>query len=266
MSAAKKLIKIDNGQERFEEYEELLVRRDQLFKEAVSYLTVYTAEFGDLITENFKLKIECIKKKKTINYCRRRMNRGLAIDTANMQAEIEREMKLYYEDLKKMMADTESAKNAKDVGEFRFNRAKKIYRRLAKILHPDINKRTEADDYLSELWRRIVIAYRCSDTDALDDLEVLVRRAMEDLGEKGFELDNTDIEKRIERVEGEINEILTTEPYIYGEILKDEEKSNALKEQLKIERDDYEQYLETLTKTLEAVLREGGATLIWKMN
>ena len=59
---------INNEQERYEEYEELLVRRDQLSKDAGSYLIVYTKEFGDMITANFELKIDCIKKKKTISY------------------------------------------------------------------------------------------------------------------------------------------------------------------------------------------------------
>ena len=61
------MIKVNtDDQARYEEYAELLVRRDQLFKEAESYMTSYTAEFGDLITANFELKIECIKKKKII--------------------------------------------------------------------------------------------------------------------------------------------------------------------------------------------------------
>ncbi|MCR5108011.1 MAG: hypothetical protein K6B28_07585 [Lachnospiraceae bacterium] len=255
---------IDSEQARYEEYTELLVRRDQLIKEAGSYMTAYTAEFGDLITANFELKIECIKKKKMISYCRRRMNRGLAIDATHMQDEIEQEMKLYYVQLKEMMTDTENAKKAESVGEYRFRRAKKIYRRLAKILHPDINKKTMEDENLKELWTRIAAAYQHSDVDELDDLEVLVHRAMEEIGDEGFEIDFSDIEERIERVERQINDILTTEPYTYGEILNDKEKKAAFLEQLKAEKEDYEQYLEILTKSLEEMLNAGGVTLVWK--
>ena len=94
------LMIMENSKARSEEYEELLLRRDQLFRESGSYMTAYTQEFGDLITANFELKVECIKKKKTISYCRRRMNRGLAIDTTRMQAEIDQEMTLYYTQLR----------------------------------------------------------------------------------------------------------------------------------------------------------------------
>ena len=117
-----------------------------------------------------------------------------------------------------------------------------------------------------ELWTRIAEAYQKSDVDELDDLEVLVHRTMEEMGDDSFELNLDDIETRIERLENQINEILTTEPYIYGEILCDEEKKQSYREQLQAEHDDYEQYLKSLTKALDEMLREGGVTLVWQMN
>ncbi|MBR4734136.1 MAG: hypothetical protein IK081_15385 [Lachnospiraceae bacterium] len=261
------MIKVNTDEQaRYEEYAELLVRRDQLFKEAESYMTSYTAEFGDLITANFELKIECIKKKKTISYCRRRMNRGLAIDVERMHAEIEQEMQLYHAQLREMITDTENAKKAEIIGSYRFNRAKRIYRKLAKLIHPDVNKKTMENEKLKDLWMRIVVAYQRSDVDELDDLEVLVLRALDELGEKGFELNTKDIEERIERVERQINDILNTEPYTYGELLRDEEKKAAYREQLVAEGEDFKQYLESLTRTLDDMLREGGAKIIWKMD
>ena len=260
------LMIMENSKARSEEYEELLLRRDQLFRESGSYMTAYTQEFGDLITANFELKVECIMKKKTISYCRKRMNRGLAIDTTRIQTEIDQEMTLYYTQLREMLDDTERAKKAGTISEYRLSRAKKIYRRLTKILHPDINKKTAENKNLMELWTRIAEAYQKSDVDELDDLEVLVRRAMEAMGDNSFELNLDDIETRIKRLENQINEILTTEPYIYGEILRDEKKKLSYREQLQAEHDDYEQYLKSLTKALDEMLREGGVTLVWQMN
>jgi galactitol-specific phosphotransferase system IIB component len=183
-----------------------------------------------------------------------------------MQAELDKEMNLYYVQLKGMIDDTENAKNAEKVGEYRYSRAKKIYRRLAKRLHPDINKKTNDNDILKEYWNRIVVAYHKSDIEELEDLEVLVRNTMEELGDVGFEIDYSDIEKRIERVERQINDIINTEPYIYGEILNSEERKEELKNNLQEEHDDYEQYLDTLSKSLDDMLREGGVEVIWKMN
>ena len=128
--------------------------------------------------------------------------------------------------------------------------------------------------FCSFLWPCNIPLYICttssstadqhSDVDELDDLEVLVNKAMEEMGDEGFEIDFSDIEDRIERVERQINDILTTEPYTYGEILNDKEKKAAFLEQLKAEHDDYEQYLDILTKSLEEMLNAGGVTLVWK--
>ena len=244
------------------EYEELLVKRDQYYKEAASYQTVYISEFGELIDANFELKVECIKVNKTISYCRRRMNRGLAVDVARMQSEITQEMTLYYAQLKEMQSETEAAKAAPFLSEYQVSRSKKIYRRLAKKLHPDINKKTAITPSLQDLWNRIVIAYHKSDPEALAELEVLARAEFEKLGDDGWEIAFDDIEERIERVEREINEILTTEPYTYRALLEDEEKKKAHRAELEEEHEDLTRYLAELRKTLEAMLAEGGAKLV----
>ncbi|MBQ5952370.1 MAG: hypothetical protein IJL66_09510 [Lachnospiraceae bacterium] len=252
-------------EEKLAEYEELLLRRDQLFREAGSYLTSYTKEFGDLLTANFEIRLECIKKKKAISYCRRRMNRGLPVDTAGMQEEIEREMTLYYAQLEELTRETEEAKQAKNVGAFRFEQAKKIYVRLAKKLHPDIYRETSENEDLKDLWNRITAAYHRSDLDELEDLEVLVRRQLESLGADAPKTVPDDLERRIERVEAQINDILTTAPHTYGELLADEVRKEEMKERLREEHAEYEEYLQNLTQALEDMLREGGVKLVWKL-
>ena len=105
--------KNDNTNEAaLDEYEELLVKRDQLNKEAASYMVVYTQEYGDLVVENFELKVECIKIKKMISYCRRRINRGLVVNSDHMLRDIDKEMTLYYAELKDLVEHTKSAKKA----------------------------------------------------------------------------------------------------------------------------------------------------------
>jgi|GEM_PF-354737 hypothetical protein len=256
----------DGNRALLEELEDLLVRRDQLYKESETYMILYTQEFGDLIVANFELKIECIGKKKAISYCRRRMNRGLAVDVRRMQAELDEEMKLYYVQLQDLIKETNAAKEAETVDEYRSSRSRKIYRRLAKVMHPDINRHAATDEELQELWAKVVHAYQQSDVDELEDLEILVRRAMARLGEEMFLPDCDDLERRIERVECQINDILTTEPYTYGELLRDEEQKAAYRTRLQEEHDDYEQYLHMLEKTLEEMLSGGEAKLVWNMN
>ena len=252
--------------EQLAHYEELLLQCDKLIKESGSILVAYMKEFGEMLVANFELKVECIKEKKRISYCRRRMNRGLAVDVEKMDSEIEKEMKLYIFQLNDMIEETEEAKNASHVSEYLLSRAKKIYRRLAKLLHPDINERTMEDAELKELWNRIAQAYRMSEVDELEDLELLVRKVMMERGVETFVVVCKDLEQRIERVERQINEILSTEPYTYRELLSDEARIQEYKNRLQEEHDDYERYLELLRKSLEEMLQGGGAKLQWRLD
>jgi len=248
----------------YSEYEELLMKRDQMYKDGDSYQIVYNREFGDLITRNFELKIECIRRKKTIAACMRRMNRGLAIDVKEMMKDIEKEMTAYYIRLKEMSEETEAAKQSETVDGYSVRRSKKIYRRIAKRIHPDVNKKTMENEELKELWMRAFRAYRDSEVEELENLEVLIRRKLKELGDEGFEVNLDDIEERIEHLEMQIHEIATTEPYIYGELLADEEKKNALKEALEEERADCESYIRQLDAELEKLIGKEGISLVWK--
>ncbi len=249
-----------------EEYEKLLIRRDQLERDAGSYQTAFDAEFGDFLIINFELKVKCIRVKKEIAYCRRRINRGLSIDVDRMKTEIDSEMKLYKLQFNEMIAGVKGAKETEKVSDYEYRLSRKIYKKIVKAIHPDIYPMTTEDENLKELWNRVVKAYHKLDTKSLADLDVLVKKALEDLGEEAFEVDLTDIEDRIERVERQINEILTTEPYTYGEILNDEEKKKSFVRQLALERVDFEQYFEALTATLDELLGQGGIKLTWQMS
>lgn len=255
------LIKKEDG--KYKVYEELLIKRDQLIKDAGAIHTIYLKEFGELLLESFELKIECIKKKKMISYCQAALNRGESIDVQKMNNMIDTSMALYNLQLKEMAAKKEIADKAKNVPSYQAERAKRIYKRLAKMLHPDINPNVVDNKELSDLWDRIYIAYNCNDDEELDNLEILVRKALKDNGEviENVEIDN--LEERISKLEYEINNILTTEPYIYSDLLSSEDKVIARKEELNREIAEFKNYSAELSEILQIILSGGGATLTW---
>ena len=175
-------------------------------------------------------------------------------------------MLLYNVQLREMIDDAAEAKNAKSASHIEAELSKKIYRRLAKKLHPDVNRATEENEELRDLWVRIVEAYRAYNSDELEALEVLATKALEKLGDAAYTPDYENLEEKIERTEKQINDIISTAPYTYGEILASKEKRETLKNQLEEEHKGFEHYLETLKEALDDLLKNGGTQLIWEMN
>lgn len=250
----------------YELYEELLLQRDNLEREAASIRICYLREFGDLITTSFKLKVECIKKKKIIAYCQQAINKGLQIDMQAINEAISKEMDLYYAELVQLINEYDEAKEAEVVSSSRTNRAKKIYRRIAKRIHPDTFPLTMKNEGLQDLWGRTVAAYHALDPDELADIEVLINKYLKDIGEMYLVMFIPDIEDRIAKLEREIIEITTTEPYVYSELLDDEVGVEEKKCELTEEIQGYERYVDELSDVLRNLLAEGGASITWEMN
>lgn len=251
--------------EQMDEYEELLLKREQLYKTAKSREIVYLQEFGELTKDVFQAKIECISLKKTITFCQKAINMGEKIDLNAISETIEQEMTLYRVELEEMAEANQNAKEAVTSDQYAVERSKRIYRRLMKILHPDINAKTEKSVDLMGLWMNIMFAYRANDYEKLEELEVLANATLQRLGEDGFEPKVSKIEQKIVKVREQIEEIITTKPYTYGELLNDSEAMEAKKAELLKELDEYKEYGKQLNETLNDLLEQGGVSITWQM-
>lgn len=250
------LIKSTDSQ--YEEYENLLLERDQITKEAGQIWTVYLQLFGKLITDNYEEKLECIKCKKTIAYYQNALNHGGVVDSAAMEKYMEQEMAEYYANLRRMLKENEDANNAGTSTPYEVARAKTLYRRLAKLIHPDINPETDHSKELQELWQRILIAYHHNDVKELSELEVLVRKVLKELGSEDVKVDIPDIEEKIEALKSEIEGIKQTEPYCLRYLVEDEEAAEKKKTELREELETYQKYHKELNEVILKMLQTGG--------
>ncbi|MCR4556481.1 MAG: hypothetical protein K5779_01485 [Saccharofermentans sp.] len=244
------LIKIALGD--YPRYEELLLRKDKFEKEAVYWYSEYIRVFGKYLIDLFEIKVECIRLKKLISYAQTEINKGFTPKMDEINVLVDEQMKSYYEELKVMISDHEAAKKSNVIPAHEALKIKKIYREIAKILHPDINPQTQKDPELLDLWNRVVAAYKCNHLEDIEELQVLVNNA---LSEKGIDVSKIvipDIEEKIKKLEEKINEIITTDPYNFKFLLEDPEETEQRKKDLEEEKKQYINY----KKELEDILNE----------
>ncbi len=247
---------------RYNEYENLLMNRDRYRKEADSALRQYIRVFGEQIAAVFKQKIACIERKKMLSYCMIYHNRGESVDMTRVQEQLKRDMVEYQQQLNNMIADNEACKNFKRIPEHYVIKIRQIYRRIARKLHPDLNPLTEQHEELMELWRRNITAYNCNDLKEIEEVEVLVDKALEALGQGKTEITIPDIDLKIEKLYEEINKIRTTDPYLYRELLDDPSLVKEKQQELEDELKEYKEYAAQLDQQLKQFIVEGG-TFTW---
>lgn len=259
----REIIRVSNSA--YSRYEELLMKRDAVKKEAFQLEQEYIRVFGDLILEVFQRKLDCIRKKKTIQYCQAFINRGEGIDREALQAYLLKEMAEYQAKLNDMIEENNAAKDSRRVSEGDLLKIKRIYHRLVKMIHPDINPVTADNEELMDLWQRLVIAYNCNDLKEMQEVEVLVNALLDKLDMGGLDVFIPDIDKKIADLEAEIQKIISRDPYQYKYLLSDRKAVAEKKETLTGELKEYEEYSSRLDETLDGILGKG-VKITWRMN
>ncbi len=252
---------------RIEQYASLLIRRDQLKKEAEIMEDEYYREFGDEFYNVYEVKISCIELKKKIHYCQAARNHGEKIDVEMMDAVLKEEMRDYYTQLKNLFANVQGVKKMKVSPEHVVLAVKKKYRELAKMIHPDLHPFTQEDETLMNLWNRAVKAYHMNDENGLDEIRILVRHRLQELGyEEESVVVIEELEEKIRSVNAEIEEIMNTDPYQYKMLFEQEDLVEEKHLELKKELDSYLHYQEELEGILHTFISDGEVTVEWKMD
>lgn len=256
------LIRIKNDS--YGRYEELLLERDAIRKDAYLYDRAYIRTFGEQILEVFRKKLECVKKKKMIEFCQVSLNHGQTVDADKLQEYIKSETRKLQDNLDDMIKDYDNAKSSVKITQGEASRIKQIYRKLVKIIHPDVNPMIETRSDLNELWQRISLAYTCNNLNDLQELEVLAIKAVNDsTGE--IEIVIPDLEDKIKELEKEIANIKETDPYQYKFLLEDEDSVKTKKNELSEEIDTWKEYSIQLDEVISGIIRDR-VKFTWRIN
>ena len=245
------------------EYERLLFERDKYRKQADEYLREYIRTFGELLTDVFRKKISCIEKKKMISFCQKRINIGERIDINAMNTYIREEMEGYNRQLDAMINNNKACRDVTVISRRTVAEIKRIYRRIAKKIHPDIHPGTMDIPVLCDLWDEVTDAYHRNDLQSLEELEIQIDSILRKLGDDVPEPDIENIGEKMTELEQEIEKIISTTPYQYKFLLEDEEAAADFKSQLQDELKEYTKYEKQLSDILRSYVA-GGAQFKWE--
>ena len=113
-------------------------------------------------------------------------------------------------------------------------------------MHPQLAD----DETIKDYWQRIVIAYRHNNLEDIEELELLVNKYLKAKGYENLEMEIEDIENKIAKVEGEIEEIISTNPYLYRLILTSNSELEEKRREYLDEIESYTNYSEQLEEVL----------------
>ncbi len=243
-------------------YEKLILLKNDLKKECFQLEQEHTREFGKEVLEIFHLQIECARKVKAIEFCQAYLNRGEDPDGEALQQYVELETQALAVHLHAMQRTYENAKNTGEVSAEDLKTIRTIYRGIAKQIHPDIHPELAGTEGLQDLWNQVNTAYQCNDLEELKELDVLVSVILSGLSEQKAAVDIPDVEEKIKKLEWEIREIRSGEPYQYRNLFSNPELVREKHLDLQKQADEYRQYSAQLDDRLSSVLPEG-SFLFW---
>ena len=241
-------LKIRKQEDLYKRYVRLLLEKEKIVKTNFQVQQRFIELFGDLRLEMLKVEIEIAKIKKEMEYLVRKKNRNESYDLEEMDDFVNQALEGMRAQYERMKEEQTQLKNKKMLSQEEVKEVKRLYRRLVKLVHPDLNPHQTKEQ--KELWHQLQEAYRNNDLVWLRELNVLI--VFKTKGHEEVEIE--DIEDKIEAVREEIALLKEEDLYQMRELVFDEEWIEAYKEQYERERSDFEVYLRSLQKEKEKLI------------
>ena len=238
--------------EKMEKYEDLILERDELLCVCDNLEIEYQKLFGNEVIDIFKEEMECVKLKKMIAYVQKKKNNGEEIKPVELNLELEKEMLIYNTKLEKMMFNLESSKEAKYVSPYETQEVKKIYRKIAKVIHPDCCDIDIFGEDIGKLWSQVYNAYRNNNLKAIREASILLNKKLKDnniIPIINVSADNLD--ELINDITEEIMDIKVNVPYTYKDWLYDNAKVKEKHAENKKQLVEYKEYKKELESIIE---------------
>jgi len=230
-------------------------------KEATAIRIEYTEKIGQYECQQFELYLQFEELKRKIEMIQARINRGEEVDIVAIDNEIADILASHYEKLNGMrlnVSEMVSFQNGSEVDIVERTEIKRIYRKLMKILHPDVLDPALGFD--AELWEKAQSAYKRNDIDTLRMIDDIVGDTENTPLESREESELIDMVSRIElaisRYQMKLGEIKKKFPFTEVQHLKNDAWVRARQGEIKKSIEEYQKSIVFLAVILKGLLNE----------
>lgn len=241
------------------EYIKILNDKDVLLSWGKPQLeALYATRVGCYQIERLKMQLRIKSLKRKIELVHICINRNEKIDVDSIELQIAAELATAELAIMQETAELQKAKILLSNLETpeRSSELRKIFKQLAKQLHPDVNPDTTSEQI--EIWHKIHHAYKAGDLEKLKALQVIYEKEISksnisELTEEQLTLRIATIKEGIKILYNEIEEIKKVFPFNIEEQIKNDEwvskQVEAIKKEIQ-ELSEYENELEQEYKQL----------------
>ncbi len=244
-------------------------RADLLHHKAIYWKTEYINKIGALEYELFELEVNISRTKRKIEMIQAAINLQKPINEKKMDIQLDKEYEVYIKELKDRAKDIDWVNylnSCETLTKEETILLKKLYRKLAKMLHTDLNPNTTEEQKV--LWRRVAEAYELAD---IEMLKTLYELAVENKPVDDWDNDVNPIEELNEKIKFlkkkimdmliEIDKIKEKFPFNMVEFLKDEYKVHERQVELKADIEEAKEILKELEEYLIMIIPSYGDLL-----
>lgn len=238
----------------------LLLERDELqFVICKNIETAYFLKFGVLEHKAYEAECNALRLKRKVELVQARLNRQEKVDISHVEKILDEEFadyqKILNEQIEKMKEALERSK-LKILSENETEELKSLYRKIVKLLHPDLNP--GANEAEIELFRKAVTAYKDGNLAELRIIEFIVSKQklpeQEDGALSQLSKENERLKKIISNIHKNIAEIKDSFPYTVKDIVENKEKEESHRENLENILKQYEELIEIYEAKLADML------------
>lgn len=239
---------------------DLLSERDELtFVQCKNIEAKYMVELGTLEIALYKIQCKVLRVKRKLSLVQQKINRREPINDSEIELILDEEFKQYQEELDQQVQRLNLAinhNNAETLTVEESKELKRIYHKIVKNLHPDLNPNLTSGE--KELFFQAVAAYDAGDIETMRIIEKTLMSDAEITSSKNTikELmqERDSLFEMVEKVKKQIEDIKNSFPYNTMELLRDEnklsEKRSAYEQAIAQQTEIFKTYKDRIEMTM----------------